>query len=98
MSIRIRRAYGVPFGILSAGAFAAGLLFHHQALDAAASEAARQELGSCCHPAKKGAEGASPESARRETRSKAALGASLLFLAAAVAPAALARSEREPAG
>ena len=94
MNSRIRRVWGVPFGILSVGAFALGLLFHHQALAAAASEAARQELGSCCHPAPAAANRAASESKSRETRSKASLVASLLFLAAAVAPAALSRTEQ----
>ena len=90
MTGRIRKIWGAPFAVLSVAAFGAGLFFHHQALEAAASEAARVELGSCCHPAPSAAPPA-PGPNGKETRSKLALGAGLLFLAAAIAPAALGR-------
>jgi hypothetical protein len=95
MTGRLRRIWGVPFAVLSVAAFGAGLVFHQQALRAATSEAAVQELGSCCHPAEPVAP-AAPESKGKETRAKFALGAGLLFLAAAIAPAALSREGGSP--
>jgi len=40
----IRRVWGAPFAVLSVAAFGVGALFHHQALDAAASETARKKF------------------------------------------------------
>jgi uncharacterized membrane-anchored protein len=88
----IRTIWGAPFAVLSVAAFGVGVLFHQQALRAAASEAARQELGSCCHPAAAAEPAGATESTHKETRSKLALGAGLFFLAAAIAPAAMGRS------
>jgi hypothetical protein len=79
----------VPFAILAVAAFALGVLFHHQALEAAVSEAARKELGSCCNPVP-AVPGTANESSQKERRSKAAIVAGLVLLGAAVAPAALA--------
>ena len=75
----IRKFWGAPFAVLSVAAFGAGVFFHQQALQAAASEAARQELGSCCHPAEAAPAPASAP-AGKETRSKLALGAGLSTL------------------
>jgi hypothetical protein len=84
--------WGVPLAALSLSAFVLGALFHHQALNAAATEAARKELGSCCHPAP-AETGKTSESGEKEGRAKAALLAGLALLGAAVAPAALASGE-----
>jgi uncharacterized membrane-anchored protein len=92
---RIRKIWGAPFAVLSVAALGAGVSFHRQALRAAASEAARQELGSCCHRAGAAAP-LSPVSNAKDTRSKLALGAGLVFLVAAIAPAALAREGDGP--
>ena len=96
MAFVIRRAWGAPFAVLALGAFVLGGVFHHQALEAAASEAARQELASCCHPAEGEAggrvaadrvpENKVPED--KERRSKVALTTGVLLLGAAVLPAA----------
>ncbi len=96
MTGRIRRAWGLPFAVLSAAAFGLGVLFHQQALRAAASEAARQELGSCCHPAEESPTKAAAESRSKETLAKVALSLGVLLLGAAVVPAALAKDETGP--
>lgn len=93
MNRTIRRVWGAPFAVLSVAAFGLGALFHHQAVDAAASEAARKELGSCCHPAEETSAQSATESKTRENRSKIALAAGVLLLGAAVVPAALAGDE-----
>ena len=96
MSGEIRRSWGVPFAALSAAAFALGFLFHHQALRAAESEAARKEIGSCCHPAEGPSDQPAAASASKETRSRAALAAGVLLLGVAVAPAAFSRGGNGP--
>ena len=92
MAFVIRRAWGAPFAVLALGAFVLGGVLHHQALEAAASEAARQELASCCHPAEGAAGDKVPED--KERRSKVALTTGVLLLGAAVLPAAFAAEKQ----
>ena len=100
MAFVIRRAWGAPFAVLALGAFVLGGVFHHQALEAAASEAARQELASCCHPAadaagdKVSADMVNKVPEDKERRSKVALTTGVLLLGAAVLPAAFAAEKQ----
>jgi len=81
--------------VLAVGAFVLGGVLHHQALEATASEAARKELGSCCHPGEAAAAVSRSEvPTEKERRAKIALTSGLLLLGAAVLPAAFAAEKQ----